>query len=260
MADSYGAFVWYELLTPDKSVAKKFYPSITGWGTQPFGQAGYEMWTSGGTPMGGMMNINEEQKKRGVPPHWCPYIGVAKVDATTAQSQKLGGTTVVPPTDIPEVGRFAILKDPQGAVYGIVSSEGTSNPPSENPNFDPQVGQVSWHELMTTDHPAALDYYTKLYGWEKQSEFDMGKEMGMYEMFGKNGQMYGGMFNKTAEMKFPPNWLCYVRVNDLNAAIEAVKKGGGQIMNGPMEVPGGDVIAQCSDPQGAFFALHEKKS
>ncbi|HEY8165589.1 MAG TPA: VOC family protein [Gemmatimonadaceae bacterium] len=255
MADTDGRFVWYELLTSDTSGAKKFYPAVTGWGTQPFGSDGsYEMWTNKGSPMGGMMNISEEQKKRGIPPHWLPYIGVSNVDDTTARAGKLGAKTLVPPTDIPDVGRFSVIADPQGAVFGIVSS---NNPMKAD--FSPEVGEFSWHELTTDDHVAAFDFYSKLFGWTKTSEFDMGA-MGIYQMYGKNNETYGGMFNKTPEMKMPPVWVCYVRVNDVNAAADAIKKGGGQVINGPMEVPGGDWIAQATDPQGAFFAVHQKKA
>jgi hypothetical protein len=256
MADSDGRFVWYELMTNDTSAAKKFYPAITGWGTQPFGTASsYEMWTSGGTPIGGMMNISEDQKKRGIPPHWLPYVGVSNVDETTAKAEKLGAKALVPPTDIPDVGRFSVIADPQGAVFGIVASDN----PDATADFSPKVGEFSWHELTTDDHVAAFDFYRELFGWDKTSEFDMGA-MGIYQMYGKNGQTYGGMFSKSAEMKMPPVWVCYVRVKDVNAAVDSVNKGGGKVINGPMEVPGGDWIAQCTDPQGAFFAVHQIKS
>jgi predicted enzyme related to lactoylglutathione lyase len=252
MADSDGTFVWYELMTTDTSAAKKFYPAVTGWGTQPFDKS-YEMWTTGGAPLGGMMNINDEQKKNGIPPHWLPYVGVSSVDATTAQAGKLGGKVLVPPTDI-GAGRFSVFADPQGAVIGIYSAKD----PAPNGDFSPEVGEFSWHELLTTDYVAAFDFYRQLFAWEKMDQFDMGP-MGMYQMYGKNGQMYGGMFNKSPDMP-PPMWWCYVRVNDVNTAVDAVKKGGGKVMNGPMEVPGGDWIAQAADPQGALFAVHQRKS
>ena len=87
---------------------------------------------------------------------------------------------------------------------------------------------------------------------------DMG-ENGTYQMFSRKGVLLGGMFNASPQMPAPPGWLHYVLVDDLNRAIEAVKSGGGQVLNGPMEVPGGDWIAQCMDPQGAMFAVHARK-
>jgi predicted enzyme related to lactoylglutathione lyase len=84
--------------------------------------------------------------------------------------------------------------------------------------------------------------------------------MGIYLLFGVGGIESGGMFNKPAEMPGPPAWLHYVRVDNADAAAERVKANGGAVINGPMDVPGGDRIAQCIDPQGAMFAVHSKPS
>jgi hypothetical protein len=160
-----------------------------------------------------------------------------------------------PVTPIPTVGKFAVVTDPQGAVFAAFQ-------PGEAPAagaWDPQPGDVSWHELVTSDWQAAFDFYHDLFGWEKTSAMDMGPA-GTYQMYGEkaDGRPYGGMYNFMPEMPpMPPNWLPYIRVTDLDACVERVRKLGGQVLNGPMEVPGGDRIAQCMDPQGAAFALHE---
>jgi predicted enzyme related to lactoylglutathione lyase len=86
---------------------------------------------------------------------------------------------------------------------------------------------------------------------------DMGPG-GIYQIYGQGGAPLGGMFNKPDEMPGPPMWLYYVSVDDVNIAVERVVELGGQVLNGPMEVPDGDLIAQCVDPQGALFALHSK--
>jgi predicted enzyme related to lactoylglutathione lyase len=262
MSDPHGRFVWYELLTTDSNAATRFYTDVVGWGTQNWqGPEPYTMWTNGGAPLGGIWRIDAESQAQGVVPHWLPYIGVRDVDATAAAAQRLGGSVVKPPADIPDVGRFAILRDPQGALFAIYKSN-NSNPNSgaaARSGEAPRKGDFSWHELTTTDHVAAFDFYSRLFGWEKTSAFDMGP-MGLYQMYGQEGRPYGGMFNKTSDMPMPPNWLCYVRVDDVRRAAEAVTRGGGKVINGPMEVPGGDQIAQCIDPQGAMFAVHEVKT
>jgi predicted enzyme related to lactoylglutathione lyase len=120
------------------------------------------------------------------------------------------------------------------------------------------MGEVSWHELATTNHEEAFEFYTTLFGWQKTDAMDMG-EMGTYQMYGPESDeavTYGGIFNKPPDMPAPPHWLYYIRVDDIHAAVDRVKENGGQVLNGPMEVPGGDQIAQCLDPQGAAFALH----
>ena len=125
------------------------------------------------------------------------------------------------------------------------------------PEGMPPVGEFSWHELATTDPEAAFDFYHELFGWEKTSAMDMGPA-GVYQMYGRHGATLGGIYKPTTDT--PPGWLHYARVADVNAAVETVRQKGGQVLNGPMEVPGGDLIANLLDPQGGAFAVHEKKS
>jgi predicted enzyme related to lactoylglutathione lyase len=255
MADVKGRWVWYDLMTTDPASAIPFYKDVVGWGTEEWqGPAPYTMFTADHGPIGGAMQLPDEAQASGAPPHWIAYIGTDDTDAAVAKATSMGANTLVPPQDIPEIGRFAVLSDPQGAVFAVFSPEGEMPVPEGMPG----VREFSWHELMTTDHEAAFDFYSKLAGWNETSQFDMG-EMGMYKMYGKGEVPYGGMFTKGADMPMPNAWIYYARVDDLDAALGRVKNGGGQVVNGPMEVPGGDRIAQCVDPQGAFFALHETK-
>jgi predicted enzyme related to lactoylglutathione lyase len=250
----HGPFVWHELMVPNTSSAPAFYQNITGWGTQKFdGGMDYTMWTNGQAPVGGLMELPEELKSNGVPPHWLHYVGVNDVDATAKKAEELGGHVNVPPTDIPDVGRFAVLADPQGAVVAIYKSSQDNPAPGE-----PQIGEFSWHELATTDRAAAFDFYSKLFGWKETSSMDMGGGM-TYQMFGVNGGApIGGMFTITEDMQgVPPNWLGYVLVKNVDDAVTAVQNSGGQLMNGPMDIPGGR-IAVFADPQGAHFAVHQQ--
>ncbi len=249
-----GRFVWYELVTTDPQAAQSFYTNVVGWSTAPFENAEipYTMWMNGEAPVGGVMELPKEARDHDTPPHWIAYVEVDDVDATAKKAGKLGGTIVVQPSDIPNVGRFAILHDPQGATIAIHKSD-----QEMAANGEPRVGQFSWRELATTDHEAAFDFYSKLFGWNETDAVDMG-EMGTYQMYGRGEEMFGGMFNKPDEMPGPPAWLYYTLVDDIDEAVERVRENGGQVLNGPMEVPGGSRIAQCMDPQGAMFALHAK--
>ncbi len=252
-----GRFVWYDLMTPDPEAAKAFYTAVAGWGTQIWENPGmsYTMWTAGDRPIGGTMKLPDEAVAGGARPHWIAYVDVPDVDATAARAQELGGTVMVPPRDIPTVGRYAVLADPQGAVIAAYTPE-QRQPEAEEM---PPVGEFSWHELATTDPDAALAFYGDLFGWEKIADHDMGP-MGLYQMYGRNGKTLGGIFKKPAEMPGPSAWLYYARVADVNASIEAARQQGGQVLNGPMEVPGGDLIAQILDPQGGMFAVHQSKA
>jgi len=252
----HGRFTWYELYATDTAAAKKFYPPVTGWGVQKWDDAGpdnpYEMWTAGGVPFAGMLPLTDEMKGRGVPTHWLTYVSVNSASETIAKATGLGARLVWGPETVPTVGVLAILKDPQGAMIAILQ------PDTPGDGFDgtAKLGQMSWHELSTSDWKAALNFYGALFGWEKIQEMDMGGG-NMYTIFGHGTKLFGGMFNTNKEWgDMPPNWLPYINVRDIKAAEAAIKRGGGKIMNGPMEVPDGSWIIMGADAQGAMFAVH----
>jgi predicted enzyme related to lactoylglutathione lyase len=243
-----GHFIWHDLSTTDVDAAKHFYGEITSWNAQPWEDAKhYDVWLNGDARLGGVSRAGAN-----APPGWLPYVCVYDVDATARQVPKLGGKVLSGPTEMPNVGAWAVIQDPTGGVVGVY--EPTQGIPA---NGQPRRGDFSWHELGTTDFNAAFDFYRKLFAWEKVAEHDMG-EMGTYVEFGQKGRPYGGMFNRKEGMPGERGWLSYVRVADVDAGAEAVKRLGGTVTAGPMDVPGGDRIAMCRDPQGAAFALHQQ--
>lgn len=250
-SDVDGRFIWYELLTTDPDAAVDFYRGVLGWGTDVWeaGEEPYTMWTNGGSSIGGVMRLPDEAESDGAPPFWLPYVATADVDGTVEKARERGATVYVEPRDIPEVGRMAVLADPQGAVFALYARTG------DHPGLaDPEVpGNFSWHELACADWEDALAFYGELFGWEGTDATDMG-EMGIYQMYGLDGATLGGMFSLP---DVPPHWMLYVTVEDIDATVAEVEAGGGEILNGPMEVPGGGHVAQCRDPQGAAFALHQ---
>ena len=246
----HGQFCWYELTTPDVDAAIDFYPRFTGWGTQPF-DGDYTMWTTDGAPFAGLFRLTSDVRNQGVPPNWMPYVESDNVEATVARATSLGGTLVQGPGDVPNVGRYAVLLDPHGAAFGVYQSVR----PSGAWDGTPVEGRMSWHELMTSDHVAALAFYSALFGWEKVGEMDMGGG-DMYAMYGHGKAMYGGMFTMGREMAgMHPFWLCYIHVKDVGKAVATATKAGATIHRPQMDIPGGS-IAILGDPQGAGFALH----
>lgn len=251
MSNSQGRFAWHELATTDPGAAADFYSRITSWTTQPseFSDT-YTLLMKGRTTEGGIEAIDRHPVSGAAKAHWMPYVCVYDVDACARQAKALGGQLCIGPREVPNVGGWAVIADPQGALIGLYEPELTPTP-SEGA---PVRGDFSWHELVTTDFKSAFEFYRPLFQWEKTGEYDMG-EMGTYLMFGQRGQTYGGMFNRVPDMP-PPSWLSYICVDDVDSAAESVKQAGGSIILGPMEVPGGDRIVQGLDPQGGWFALH----
>ncbi len=256
-----GRFIWYELATTDTGAAKAFYTKVVGWSTEDMsgGPMPYTLFTvEPGRGVGGMMTLPDNLKKMGVPPHWLGYVMVDDTNASTARAKSLGATVHHEPMDIPNVGRFSVIQDPQG---GVVALFKPTPPPGGAPaELEPgRTGTTGWHELYANDGAKALDFYSALLGWKKFDTMDMG-EMGQYHIFGTPGAAMpmGGMMTKPAQVP-APYWTYYFHVGDIDAAAGRVKAGGGQVLMGPIEVPGGDWIIQGIDPQGAAFALVGKK-
>lgn len=254
-ANPRGRFVWHDLMTTDTKGAIAFYSAIVGWDTQPWqGPSPYTMWTAKNVPLGGVMPLPPDAVKMGAPPHWLAYIAVPDVDESVREATSLGARVLAPAQDIPTVGRFAILADPQGAAYAVFKSL-NAWPGHDGPAA---VGEFAWHELVTKDWKTAFDFYHALFGWEKTSSMDMGA-MGTYQMYGREGMSYGGMYNGAADGKMPPAWLHYIQVEDADKAAKQIPELGGKILNGPMDVPNGRVVMGI-DPQGAAFAVHSSRA
>lgn len=246
------SFIWYELMTADPDAAKAFYADVVGWQPEPWNKPDmppYVIMKAGERGIGGIMEIPEDARQAGMPPKWVGYIGTEDVDAATDAVKGDGGQVYRAPDDIPEVGRFSVVTDPQGAIFMMLQPKGQPQPPAEAN----AAGHVGWHELYTTDWQKAFDFYAKHFGWSKGDPFDMGA-MGIYQLFGTGGEPIGGMMNKPEQVPVP-TWRFYFNVTGIDAAAERVRERGGQVIMGPMEVPGGSWIVQCADPQGAHFAL-----
>lgn len=256
MNDNKGEFLWYELMTTDTEAAKAFYTEVLGWGAVAWDGGEmpmqYTMWTLGEEAVGGLMELPEMARTMGAPPSWVAYVGVPDVDATVAVTRAAGGGVLAEPFDIAQVGRVAMLVDPQGGAFAVLAPEGDGAAPEP-----PGVGRVSWNELGTSDAQGAWAFYSAIFGWEVRSEMEMPAEHGggVYRMYGIGDRTFGGISAATGGMATA--WLYYIRVADLAASIERATALGARLLNGPMVVPGGDRVAQLLDPQGAAFALHE---
>ncbi|MFN8653513.1 MAG: VOC family protein [Gemmatimonadales bacterium] len=246
-----GRFAWHELMTSDPAAGMAFYKKLTGWKTEPYADVpDYTMFVGPRGPVGGCMALPEGSAEMGVPPNWLTYIGTPDCEATASKARAMGGKVIRGPIKIP-VGSFAIIADPMGAVFAIYT-----------PNFmgdegDPkaQLGEFSWHEHCTSDLDAAWAFYHELFGWEKTGAVPI-EGLGVYLMFGVQGMELGGMYQAPPGFPAPPHWLPYIRVPDAKKAAAQAPRLGAQVINGPMEVPGGDWIFVGADPQGAQFAVH----
>jgi len=250
MANPTGMPIWYELLTSDVEGAKRFYGNLVGWTTTTFPMpedgTPYYILNYDAAGVGGLMALPD-----GAPtgPGWFAYFHVADVDATVAQNDQAGGKTQMPPTDLPGVGRIAMIADPQGVVFYVMTPD-PSMGDRESTSFSASLpGHCSWNELVTSDQKAALPYYSSLLGWTSNEAMPMG-EMGDYTFLDCGGERIGAMMDR-ASPEQPLKWTFYFDIPDVDAAVDKVKAHGGTVIMGPMDVPGGQRIILAVDPQGA---------
>jgi len=258
MPDPKGSFIWYELMTPDPNGAKAFYDSVVGWnvGSEAEFPNGYRMiGRSDGKHAGGVLPLSEEMESHGARPVWLGYIEVADVDAPVSAMEADGGKAMLAPWEIPGVGRVAMLANKEGAPFYIMKP----TPPMGDVNAKSDVfhtdnaQHVRWNELSTTDPAGAIAFYGRHFGWRQEGEMDMG-ELGKYRFLYHGDVMIGAVMPKMPEMPVSM-WSFYIGVDDIDRAHEAVKAGGGQVLMGPMEIPGGEFSINGIDPQGAPFGL-----
>jgi predicted enzyme related to lactoylglutathione lyase len=253
-----GNFIWYELMTTDAEGAKAFYDAVVGWhiGDAAPEFQGYRMiGRSDGHFAGGVLPITDEMRQHGARPVWLGYINVADVDAAVAKIEQAGGKALMAPFDIPNVGRIAMVADPQGAPFYVMKPIPPANDPdAQSDVFSPTEAQrVRWNELSTTDPDSALDFYRRQFGWGQEGDMDMG-EMGKYRFIQSGATTIGAVMRKPPQLPVSV-WSYYIGVDDIDRAIDAINAGGGKVLNGPMEIPGGEFALNGMDPQGAAFGL-----
>lgn len=251
MRNKQGDFIWYELMTSDPKAAADFYRAVIGWSAHGFDESmgGYQAFSAAGTDVAGLLETPAEAVTSGARPSWFGYIGVDDVDATVERMVSAGGKQHMPPTDIPGVGRFAMLADRQGAALYVMRGE----PDQVSTAFaGDKQGHCQWNELATSDPKAALAFYQQQFGWQAGDAMPMG-DMGTYQLFRQNGTDIGAVM--AAQNGMPPAWIFYFGVNDIHAAATAIAAHDGQIHHGPADVPGGSQIIVATDPQGAMFGL-----
>jgi predicted enzyme related to lactoylglutathione lyase len=252
-----GDFIWYELMTTDAEGAKAFYDAVVGWnigeGAEEY--QGYRMINrSDGKFAGGVLPLTDEMTQHGARPTWLGYVNVANVDDAVAAIEKAGGKALMPPFDIPNVGRIAMVADPQGAPFYVmkpIPPAGQEKQASDVFSLD-QPQRVSWNELSTSDPAAARKFYGEQFGWGSDDFMDMG-ELGEYRFIDHHGVRLGALCGVMQGQQ--PKWRYYFRVPSVSAAKDIAEQKGGTVHMGPHQVPTGNYIVIGTDPQGAEFAL-----
>jgi predicted enzyme related to lactoylglutathione lyase len=235
-----GKFVWHEQVSSDPKQAQDFYTRLFGWGTEVYkpGEVDYAMISSGGANHGGFGKAMEGAP----PPHWLSHVQVDDVDDTVEKAKNAGGRLAAGPFEMGEIGRMAIIVDPQGAYISVYQPEGEGPVPE---------GVFVWDELGTTDVDAAQRFYEEVFGWTTS---DMGPEYGGYRIFNRGETGIAGLMSLPDDSE-PPHWQPYVAVEDPDQTCAKASELGASLLLEPMDVPAVGRLAVISDPQGATFGI-----
>jgi predicted enzyme related to lactoylglutathione lyase len=249
-----GDFVWYELRTTNAKAAEDFYTHVIGWQAKGSGDPGgvpYTLLSVGDTGTAGLMQLTPDMLAGGMKPGWVGFVGVDDVDAYAKRLEQAGGKLHCAPQDIPGIGRFASVEDPQGAVFLLFKGSLNDAPPRPSAG---SPGSIGWNELSANDGQSAWHFYSSLFGWTEDSTMDMGP-MGTYRIFNNGGSPVGAMMTRDPSKSPMPFWLYYFNVEDIDAAAARIREKNGEIFMGPHEVPGAMWIVIGHDPQGAMFSV-----
>jgi predicted enzyme related to lactoylglutathione lyase len=233
-----GKVVWHDHGSPDPAKAREFYSALFGWEFETFGpgEFDYEMIRANGQTHGGFGSPPGNP-----PPHWMGSVLVDDVEVAVEQARNAGGKILAEPMDIPEVGRLAVIADPQGAVIAAFASVGI--PPANE-------GVFVWDELVTTDVEDAKRFYGEVFGWTSR-DVPMGPTT--YTIFMRAGDTDAGGLMHRPDERIPPSWTTYIGTDDIEATIARASELGATQINGPMDVPGQGRFAIITDPTGAVF-------
>ncbi len=244
-----GTFSWVDLATTDAAAARSFYAGLFGWemdDDDAGGGAVYTMCRIDGDAVCGLFEMSPAMRATGVPPNWTSYVTVADADAVPARVHELGGAVIDDAFDVLDVGRMAVLRDPQGAVFAVWQPRTRMGAERVN-----DVGCLCMNELATTDIDAARSFYERLFGWT--TEVDATVPPGLPVAFAHNGDSLNASFF-TVPHGAPPHWRPCFAVESTDAAVDRVLEQGGTTVLAPRAMPDGS-IALVRDPQGAVFAL-----
>jgi len=245
-----GKFVWHDLVTDDLDKARRFYGGLLGWkferSTHPLG-GDYTLITLDGQYVGGMVRL--EDPAEADYSRWLPYLSVADVDAAVRFTETAGGTAVVAPLELGNIGRAAAITDPQGAVVGLLRSR-VGDP---DDSIGPAAGRIVWDEMLAADQATAADFYGSLASLEVST---ISRRGGEYTLLRAQGRDRAGVMERP-DPRVTPLWLTYFAVDDVAAAARRVTELGGEVLLAPSPDLREGQMAVVTDPGGAILALQQ---
>jgi predicted enzyme related to lactoylglutathione lyase len=242
---------WVELSTPDPVASAEFYGAVMRWNATEPGPVeetgGYQMFQQDEQRIAGLMRHMQE----GQPTAWATYFSVADADDIAAKVKAAGGSVVVDPMDVTDIGRMAFFVDPAGAVFGVWQPKSFAGA-----DLVDEPNSLCWNEVLTRDGQAERAFYPAVFGWTAgRAPFEGAPES--YVVWELDGKPVGGMMEMTDEYfppEVPPHWAVCFAVADCDATVATAREHGATVTTEPMDMPIGR-FANLIDPQGASFSV-----
>ena len=242
-----GTFSWVDLATTDAASAKPFYSGVFGWDlhdTDAGGGAVSTLCRVDGDAVCGLYEMSDDVRSAGGQPNWTSHVTVSDADAAMARARELGGGVIRGAFDVLDLGRMAVLEDPQGAAFAVWQARARIGAERVN-----DVGCLCMNELVTTDMKAAGSFYERLFGWTTEVSDDAPEGPAMVL---NDGHINGSVF--AAPEGAAPHWRPCFTVASTDRAGERVLELGGQQLGEPLDIGHGSIV-MVRDPQGALFTM-----
>lgn len=253
-ADTNNAPDWVDLNTPDVEGAVDFYSRLLNWDIEktPTPMGDYYIARQHGHQVAGLMGQSDETA--GTSPMWTMYINVESADETAGKVEPAGGRLLSGPFDIPD-GRVAVVSDPSGALFGIIS---TPLQHSDKKWFSVEAGAVCWVELLSRDPERAEPFYSSVFGWDAETSDASGTA---YTTFALDGDQVAGMLPMPNEVpdSAPSHWIVYFAVDDCEEAEKRAEELGGRVLRKTADIEVGR-FAVLEDPQSTPFQIMESSA
>ena len=253
--------IWYELMCSDVAAVREFYRATLGWEIPAEGQkmpsgAEYRIIAraDGGTA-GGLLTISDKMASMGMTSAWFPYFHAPDLDGMITRATELGGVVHLPATSMPGAGRVAMLSDPHGAKFYLITPEPPAGQPDAKSDVfsETEAGHCRWNEITTSDGPGAKAFYTGLFDWTADNAMPMGPA-GDYVFIETDGVGIGAI-NPMIAQGASPHWGAVFGAADIDAARAAAEAAGGTVTHDIHQVPGDDYVFYGKDPAGAKVAF-----
>jgi uncharacterized protein len=250
-----GAVLSADIAVPDHEREVRFYARVLGTGAEPLWRE--DLLNNLGLPIIGLGQRTEHYAD--LPLQWMPHIQVADVSASTERAVTGGGTLLMESRTADGTSEWAVLRDPDGAAFGILQVV----PPEALPSGDAvaaaagTIGRIAWLDLTVRDAAAARDFYRSVVGWSVE-EIEMTDGDAAYvdfTMLHEDGAAAGVCHARAANADLPPVWMLYLNVGDLDESLRRVEGEGGAVVAVHRGEDGRPAYAAVRDPVGVWFAL-----